>query len=599
MVDPELVAAVRAGDRRALARALSRVEDDPDCALVLDFRPLGGRAHIVGVTGAAGTGKSTLVAALATELRRRDRTVGILAVDPTSPLTGGALLGDRVRMGALSGDPGVFIRSMAHRGGGGGLARATLAAACVLDAAGFDVVLIETLGAGQDEVAVAAAAHTTVVLVVPGMGDAIQALKAGIIEVADVFALNKADAAGAEEWEAQLRAVLDLAAEGQDPSAWRPPVVRTVATGAEGVADLVDAIAEHGAHVRSGGRWPDRCRPDPRAAVDPPSGAAAVPRPAQSPSGLYGELVLASGTANERLAGDLASCLAVDLLPRRIRRFPNSNTFVRLERSVRGADVFWVQPTGAPANDNLMELLIAIDTLRRDSAARITAVVPYFGYGRSDKKDQPRVPITARLVADLITVAGADRLLTMDLHADQIQGFFRIPVDDISARRMLVGHAMRRVSRAAVVVAPDIGRAKSARNFAQELDLPLAVVEKRRVPDGSRSDPTNLIGTVAKLDALIFDDEIDTAETLVKAARFVKRHGAQRVVALATHGIFSAPSVENLRDAPIEEIVVTNTVEIPPERRPANLVELNVAATLAEVIRRIHVGQSVGALFDE
>jgi ribose-phosphate pyrophosphokinase len=315
---------------------------------------------------------------------------------------------------------------------------------------------------------------------------------------------------------------------------------------------------------------------------------------------LYGRLTLATGSANPALAERIADYLGADLLPVEIDRFANGNTFVRLGRSVRGADVFWVQPTHPPSNDNLMELLIAIDTLRRDSAGRITAVMPYFGYGRSDKKDQPRVPITARLVADMVTVAGANRVLTMDLHADQIQGFFWIPVDDITAQHLLADYVRSKgLNRDAVLVAPDLGQAKDARNFAQEVDLPLALVEKRRSRDGSRTEVLNLIGEVEGRDVILVDDEIDTAGTMVRAARFVKQHGARSIYALTSHAIFSPPAVSRLQEAGFTEIVVTNTVPLPPNHGLDNITVLDVGPVLGEVIHRIHTGRSVGEMFNE
>lgn len=314
---------------------------------------------------------------------------------------------------------------------------------------------------------------------------------------------------------------------------------------------------------------------------------------------LYGRLVLCSGGANRPLAEEIAAYLQTPLHPVEVTQFANSNTFVRLERSVRGCDVFWIQPTHAPVNDHLMELLIAIDTLRRDSAGRITAVVPYYGYGRSDKKDQPRVPISARLVADMISTAGADRVLMMDLHAGQIQGFFTIPVDDITAQHMLADWVKAAGIENGVVLSPDLGRAKDARNFAAEVDMPLALIEKRRSKDGSTTEALNLIGEVAGRDVVIVDEEIDTAGTMVRAARFVKENGARRVFALATHAIFSPPATERLADAPFERIVVTNSVPIPPERRLPNIEVLNVGPLLGEVIRRIHLGISVGEMFNE
>ncbi len=314
---------------------------------------------------------------------------------------------------------------------------------------------------------------------------------------------------------------------------------------------------------------------------------------------LYGKLVLCSGTANPALANQIGAYLGVDLHPSDIRQFPNSNTFMKLDRSVRGCDVFWIQPTCAPANDNLMELLIAIDMLRRDSAGRITAVVPYYGYGRSDKKDQPRVPITARLVADMITTAGADRVLMMDLHVGQIQGFFTIPVDDITAQHMLADWVRGQGITNGVVLSPDLGRAKDARNFAEEIDMPLALIEKRRSRDGGSTEALNLIGEVDGCDVVIIDEEIDTAGTMVRAANFAKARGARRVYALATHAIFSPPATERLREAPFERIVVTNTVPIPAEKQLPNIEVLDVGPLLGEVIRRIHTGLSVGEMFNE
>lgn len=314
---------------------------------------------------------------------------------------------------------------------------------------------------------------------------------------------------------------------------------------------------------------------------------------------LYGRLVLCSGTANPALAEEIAAYLHTPLTPCEIIQFPNSNTFMKLGRSVRGSDVFWIQPTCSPVNDNLMELLIALDMLRRDSAGRITAVVPYFGYGRSDKKDQPRVPITARLVADMLTTAGANRVLTMDLHAGQIQGFFTIPVDDITAQHMLADWVRRQGIENGVVVSPDLGRAKDARNFATEVDMPLALIEKRRSRDGQSTEPLNLIGDVAGCDVIMIDEEIDTAGTMVRAAHFVRDQGARRIFALATHPIFSPPAIERLAAAPFERIVVTNSVPLPPEKRLANVEVLGVGELLGEVIRRIHYGQSVGEMFNE
>jgi ribose-phosphate pyrophosphokinase len=350
--------------------------------------------------------------------------------------------------------------------------------------------------------------------------------------------------------------------------------------------------------------------------------------------GLYGPLAIYSGTANPDLAQEIADRLKKPLGPVTISQFANQNVFAKLNESARSKDVFIIQSTcpgvrkrkvhsgecvvipqrvaqlqpdeyhrvPASVNDSIIELLVLIDLLRRDSAGRITAVVPYFAYGRTDKKDQPRVPITARLMAELIGVAGANRFLVMDLHAGQIQGFFDIPGDELTARHILVDY-FRDKRSAAVVVAPDIGASRRARNFAEELDLPLAIIEKRRLPDGSGVRQLNLIGNVKGRNAIIFDDEIDTGSTIAQAARFVRDQGARDVYACATHALLSPPlGVKNMQAARLKELVVTNTVFISAQKREALgpcLRVLSVADLLAEVIRRIHLGVSVGEMFGE
>jgi ribose-phosphate pyrophosphokinase len=325
---------------------------------------------------------------------------------------------------------------------------------------------------------------------------------------------------------------------------------------------------------------------------------------------MYGEMALYSGNAHPHLAEEIGQTLDVPLGAADVFKFPNQNLFCRLKSSVRGKDVFIIQPTCSSfddngelhsVNDNLMELLIMIDTIRRDSAGRITAVVPYYSYGRTDKKDQPRVPITARLVADLITVAGANRFLTLDLHAGQIQGFFNIPVDELTAFYLLSDFFRERDLSETVVVAGDIGATKRARNFAQALDMPLAIIEKRRLQlgDGSRAKALNIIGEVQAKNCIIFDDEIDTAGTIIEAADFLKQTGANNIYACVTHPILSDPATDRLRNSNICELVVTNTVPIPPHKRIDKLTVLSVAPLLAEVIRRIHLGISVGQLFNE
>ncbi len=319
---------------------------------------------------------------------------------------------------------------------------------------------------------------------------------------------------------------------------------------------------------------------------------------------LYGDLAIFSGTAHKELAQKVAAYLGVTLGGADIFQFANSNTFVRLHESVRGKDVFLIQPTAPPTNDNLMELLIFIDTLRRDSAGRITAVVPFYGYGRTDKKDQPRVPITARLVADLIATAGADRFLTIDLHAGQIQGFFGIPVDELPARQLFYHYFTEQqcCPEDTVVVSPDIGGVRRARDLAERLGLPLAIIEKRRSKDGDETAMYNVIGDVEGMNVIIADDEIDTAGTLTDAARFLRKAGAQQLIAAATHAVFSKPAAKRLSKSEISQVVVTDTVPISPRKRERigdRLHVISVAPLLGDVIRRIHEGKSVGELFNE
>jgi len=314
---------------------------------------------------------------------------------------------------------------------------------------------------------------------------------------------------------------------------------------------------------------------------------------------LFGEIKLFTGTAHPELAQEISEYLQIPLSGADVFQFPNENIFVRLHQSVRGQDVFVVQPMCRPVNKNIMELLIIIDTLKRDSAGRITAVVPYFAYARSDKKDQPRVPITARLIADLLETAGADRYLTIDLHAGQIQGFFKIPGDELTAFYLQRDYLLSKRIPDMVVVAPDVGASKKARNLAEALNAPLAIVEKRRMGNDPTAKALTLIGDVRDRNVIIFDDEVDTAGTMAGAIHFLKEAGARDIYAVATHGILSDPATERLRNAPLTELILTNTVHIPPEKRLPNMTILSVAPLLGEVIRRIHFGISVGALFNE
>jgi len=308
---------------------------------------------------------------------------------------------------------------------------------------------------------------------------------------------------------------------------------------------------------------------------------------------------LFSGRSNPSLAQEIAERLGIPLSGVDILDFPNENIFVKLHRSVRGQDVFIIQPTCSPVNRSIMELLIMMDTLKRASAERITAVVPYYAYGRTDKKDQPRVPITARLIADMISVAGCHRVVTIDLHAGQIQGFFNIPVDELTAFHILSDYLKGKDLSNAVVTTADLGFAKKARNFAEDLDLPLTFVEKRRADNNGTSDTLSVIGEVEGKDCIIVEDEIATGGTVIGAVKILKEHGAHDVYVAFTHAILAGDAVERLLEAEVTEIVTTNTAHIPPEKRLPNMTVLSVAPLLAEVIRRIHYGISVGELFGE
>jgi ribose-phosphate pyrophosphokinase len=305
---------------------------------------------------------------------------------------------------------------------------------------------------------------------------------------------------------------------------------------------------------------------------------------------------LYTGNANPNLARRIARYLGRELGRAEVFQFANENIFVKIEDNARDRDVFLLQPTCRPVQKSIMELLIMIDAFKRASAGRITAVVPYYAYGRSDKKDQPRVPITARLIADMISVAGADRMLTMDLHQGQIQGFFSIPVDELTAVHMLSNH-FKRLDLQDLVVVTDLGFAKRARTFAEILEAPLAVIEKRRPGNLGTAEVLNVIGEVRGKRAIIVDDEIDTASTLIEIERALIREGVTEMYACATHGVLSDPAVDRLRSSEITEIVITDTVPLPPAKHLPRIRVLSVAPLIGEAIRRIHLGESVGALF--
>ena len=309
---------------------------------------------------------------------------------------------------------------------------------------------------------------------------------------------------------------------------------------------------------------------------------------------MYGELAIFSGRANRELAREICDYLEVPLEQASIVDFSNENIFVKLQCSVRGQDVFIVQPMTSPVNRNIMELLIMIDTMKRASAGRITAVAPFYAYARSDKKDQPRVPITARLIADLITAAGANRYMTIDLHAGQIQGFFNIPGDELTAFHILSDYFLEKQIPEATVVSTDLGFAKKARNFAEKLRVPMAFIEKRRVNRGNDVEDLSIIGHVEGRNCILVDDEVDTAGSMAEAVWLVKANGAKKIYLSFAHPVFSGPAIERLKDLPIEEMVTTNTVYVPPSKRLPNMTVLSVAPLLGEVIRRTHEGISVG-----
>src|SRR4051794_35063830 len=314
-------------------------------------------------------------------------------------------------------------------------------------------------------------------------------------------------------------------------------------------------------------------------------------------AGLYADqFEIYHGNSNPDLARKISRYLGSEAGKLEVFQFANENIFVKILENVREKDVFLVQPTCHPVNQSIMELLIMIDAFKRASAGRITAVIPYYAYGRSDKKDQPRVPITARLIADMISVAGADRMLTMDLHQGQIQGFFNIPVDELTAVHMLSRYFID-MHLEDLVVVTDLGFAKRARQFAELIDAPLAIVEKRRHGNLDRAEVMNVIGDVRGKRAVIVDDEIDTAGTLIEITRALEREGVTEIYAGATHGVLSDPAVERIANSALREVVITDTIPLSPSRQVEKLKVLSVAPLIGEAIKRIHRGESVGALF--
>jgi ribose-phosphate pyrophosphokinase len=307
-------------------------------------------------------------------------------------------------------------------------------------------------------------------------------------------------------------------------------------------------------------------------------------------------LKLLSGTANRPLAEEIAKNLGVELCRVNLGRFADGEIAVRIDENVRGNDVFIVQPTNPPA-ENILEMLLLIDAARRASAARITCVMPYYGYARQDRKDQPRVPIGAKLMANMITASGVDRVLGVDFHQHQLQGFFDVPVDHLYAMPVFTAHYRKLGLIDPVVVAPDVGSAKMARGFAKRLNASLAIIDKRR-PRPNVSEVVNVVGDVAGHDCILVDDMIDTAGTVTEAARALKELGAKDIYICATHALLSGPAVKRLNDAPIKEVAVTDTILIPEEKRPNNLFMLSVGELLSKAIRFTHSEQSVSSLFD-
>jgi ribose-phosphate pyrophosphokinase len=312
---------------------------------------------------------------------------------------------------------------------------------------------------------------------------------------------------------------------------------------------------------------------------------------------VYNDLAIFSGRAHPGLARDIAARIGRPLGNVDVFEFSNENIFVQYCENIRQRDVFLVQPFASPVNTSIMELLIMIDAAKRASAGRVTAVIPYYAYGRSDKKDQPRVPITARLVANMIETAGADRVLTLNLHAGQIQGFFNIPLDELNALYPVSAHFRHQDLTDFVVVATDVGDEKRARDMAARLGLPLAIIDKRRIGNTGKTEAINVIGAVEGKNVLILDDEIDTAGTILEAVKALKARGCGEVVVSCYHPILSGPAIERLQQVDIRQIVVTDSVPVPPEKRLPNMTVIPVAPLFGDAIARIHSGQSVGALF--
>jgi ribose-phosphate pyrophosphokinase len=311
----------------------------------------------------------------------------------------------------------------------------------------------------------------------------------------------------------------------------------------------------------------------------------------------FGDLKVFSGSAHPQLTKEIADFLGIAVGQARLRRFPDSEVSFQIDENIRGTDVFIVQPTSNPVDEHLMEMLIMVDAFRRSSAARITAVIPYYGYARQDRKDKPRVPISAKLVANLLSAAGTNRVLTMDLHKAQIQGFFDIPVDHLFAAPVIIEYLSRLNYPKLTIVSPDAGGAERARAYAKRIDAELAIIDKRRSEDGS-AEVMNVIGDVQGRTCILQDDIIDTAGTIQKGASALKAAGADRVLACAVHGVLSGPAIDRIENSPLDQLIVTNTIPLGSNAQQCRkIVVLSVARLLGQAIRSIHEETSVSSLF--
>ncbi len=311
----------------------------------------------------------------------------------------------------------------------------------------------------------------------------------------------------------------------------------------------------------------------------------------------YGDIKIFTGNANRDLAEKICKELGVPLCESDVGKFSDGEISVNISETVRGADVFIIQPTSSPVNDNLMEILILIDAAKRASAGRVNVVIPYYGYARQDRKAKAREPITAKLVADLLTTAGADRVVSMDLHAAQIQGYFDIPVDHLSGVPILIEHFKSIIDEDTVIVSPDLGGVTRARNFANLLDLPIAIIEKRR-SKANVSEVMNVIGDIEGKNAILVDDIIDTGGTITQAASALKKFGAKKVYGAATHGVLSGPAIQRINDSELEKFVITDTIPLAEEKKSPKIEIASVAGLFAKAIKRVHNNESVSKLFE-